>query len=44
MQSAGPGLLVPIDLAPSRSDNSGRPEALRPDPLASVLDQTERSA
>ena len=44
MQSAGPGLLVPIDLAPYRSDDPGRPPALRPDPLATVRDRTERSA
>lgn len=44
MQSAGPGLLVPIDLVPSRSDDPGRPPALRPDPLATVRDRTERSA
>jgi hypothetical protein len=44
MQSAGPGLLAPIALAPSRSDDPGRPPALRPDPLATVRDRTERSA
>lgn len=44
MQSAGPGLLVPIDLAPSRSDDRAHPPALRPDPLATIRDQTELSA
>ena len=44
MQSAGPGLLVPIVLAPSRSDDPGRPPSLRPNPLATVRDRTERSA
>lgn len=44
MQQSGPGLLVPIDLAPPRSDDARRPTVLRPDPLGQHRDFEEHDA
>ena len=44
MQNSGPSLLVPVDLAPLRSNDPRRPTALRRDPLAPHHDFDEPNA